>query len=159
MGVVPPLAQSNHMVLHQDQRSGVLNPRKSSATHDDDEEITSPLKEAAPTGSDKPPSALNASQQMFQAKESGAKTTARKRKSKGSGSNSSQTPDLNLPMVDTTALVPAGLVIDRVNQLAHNAGGGGGMTSEELSKKQRRCNNQNDAKSAAAANSSPRRAQ
>ena len=84
----------------------------------------------------------------------------RKRKAKGSGPNSSLTPDLNLLAVDTSALVPMGLVSDRVNQLDNKTDAKVGMNaSVDLTKKQKRSKSQTNARSAAAASSSPRRAQ
>ena len=83
----------------------------------------------------------------------------RKRKAKGSGPNSSLTPDLNLLAVDTSALVPMGLVSDRVNQLDKTDAKVGMNASVDLTKKQKRSKSQTNARSAAAASSSPRRAQ
>ena len=83
----------------------------------------------------------------------------RKRKAKGSGPNSSLTPDLNLLAVDTSALVPMGLVSDRVNQLDKTDAKVGMNASVDLTKKQKRSKSQTNARSAAAANVSPCRAQ
>ncbi|TVU33125.1 hypothetical protein EJB05_24910, partial [Eragrostis curvula] len=69
---------------------------------------------------------------------------ARKRKAKGSGSNSCMAPALNLLLTETNAIVPVGLVNVRVNQLDGN-GELVDVPSEELIKKQKRAvNNQNN---------------
>lgn len=65
----------------------------------------------------------------------------RKRKNKGAGSTD-QTPDLNIPLTGSTAIVPAGLVNSRVNQLDGTVDSGGESMIETL-KKQRRGTNQN----------------
>lgn len=66
-----------------------------------------------------------------------------------------QTPDLNIPLAGN-AIVPAGLVSSRVNEL--DAGGeSSGESMIEMLKKQRRNSTQN-ARSAATADGSPRRA-
>lgn len=120
--------------------------------------MISPLKTRVPearAGRDQ--AETNANRQLFQAQRSDEQPKVRKRKSKGS--NSSQTPDLNLPAVDTMALVPIGLVADRVNQMAKQGDETGGHASEDMAKKQRRFSNQSHAGSAAAADSSPRQAQ
>ena len=62
-----------------------------------------------------------------------------------------ETPDLNLPVIDTSALVPAGLVNERVNQLARSADGRGVNASEEIPKKQKRSNTNSEARLEAAA--------
>ena len=85
----------------------------------------------------------------------GSRQQARKRKSKGA-SLTTQTPDLNIPVGESNAIVPSGLVSARVNQLGAGAKSGGKSMSELL-KKQKRGNSQND-RSAAAAIGSPRRA-
>jgi hypothetical protein len=101
--------------------------------------------------------ATHAKCQLFQAKEGDDQVKVRKRKSKGL--EPSLTPDLNLPIIDTSALVPAGRVLSRVQQLAKNSDGAVLSALEELPKKQKRSSKTNDAGSAAAASSSPRRAQ
>lgn len=83
----------------------------------------------------------------------------RKRKAKGSGQNSNLTPDLNFPAVDTSTLVPTGLVTERVHQLAKNVGEVGATASEDLPNKNKRPKSQNNARSVAIASGSPRRAQ
>ena len=85
----------------------------------------------------------------------GSRQQARKRKSKGA-SLTTQTPDLNIPVGESNAIVPSGLVSARVNQLGAGAKSGGKSMSELL-KKQKRGNSQND-RSAAAEDGSPRRA-
>lgn len=80
------------------------------------------------------------------------KQAVRKQKNKSSGSAS----DLNLPVGASSAIIPHGLVLDRVSQLATNSGVG--VKADELLKKQKMTQNQ-DARSAAAAGGSPRRAQ
>jgi hypothetical protein len=73
--------------------------------------------------------------------------------------NSCLTPDLNLPAVDTSALLPMGLVSDRVNQLDKTDAEVGMNASVDLAKKQKRSKSQTNARCAAAASSSPRQAQ
>lgn len=73
--------------------------------------------------------------------------------------NSSLTPDLNLPAVDTSALLPMGLVSDRVNQLDKTDAEVGMNASVDLAKKQKRSKSQTNARCAAAVSSSPCQAQ
>ena len=80
----------------------------------EEEEEISPLKAKEPHvrgGGNQ--AATNTNRQLFQAQSSDGQSKVRKRKSKGLGS--SQTPDLNLPVIDTTALVPTSLVANRVS--------------------------------------------
>lgn len=133
----------------QDSRKGM--------DHVEEDEVTSPLKTTAPNMSDGTKAAMNASRQLFQEQESEGKKKARKRKSKRS--DSSLTPDLNLPVSETSALVPMGLVVARVQQMDKHIGGSGLPVPEELPKKQKRSSQQEDAGSAVAAVGSPRRAQ
>jgi hypothetical protein len=66
--------------------------------------------------------------------ETGVPRMPRKRKSKTH--SSSLTPDLNLPVTDTIAVVPAGLVSSRVNQLdgdVEESGSSNPTTSDEMS--------------------------
>ena len=96
--------------------------------------------------------------QLFQAKKGEQQQTVRKRKSKVVPEIPTTAPDLNLPIMDTTALVPAGLVSSRVNQLAGTRDGNeDGQT--EVPKKQKCSTNSDDARSAAAVDDSSRRAQ
>jgi hypothetical protein len=78
------------------------------------------------------------------------------RKSKVTGTGT-QTPDLNVPLMGSSAIVPVGLVNSMVNQLDGGSESSGGSMIETL-KKQRRISNQH-ARSAVAANDSPRWAQ
>jgi hypothetical protein len=78
---------------------------------------------------------------------------ARKRKSKVA-SPVTQTPNLNIPIGGSSALVPAGLVNSRVNQLDAGANSDGSSMIETL-KKQKRGNNLNARSAAAAAEDSP----
>jgi hypothetical protein len=130
---------------------------KKGAGRDEEEEVVSPLKTAVPESSGRGVAATHAKCQLFQAKEGDDQVKVRKRKSKGL--EPSLTPDLNLPIIDTSALVPAGRVLSRVQQLAKNSDGAVLSALEELPKKQKRSSKTNDAGSAAAASSSPRRAQ
>jgi hypothetical protein len=81
----------------------------------------------------------------------------RKRKSKATHTNA-QTPDLNVPVHSTSAIVPVGLVNSRVSQLDGGTESSGGSLEETI-KKQRRSSSSNNARSMAAVDSSPRRAQ
>ncbi|CAN6272978.1 unnamed protein product [Urochloa humidicola] len=127
----------------------------------EDGEITSPLKRRAPDEPrGKETATSDAGRQLFQAGQSDGRKLIKKRKSKRSGPTSSHTPDLNLPLTDVTAVVPAGLVSSRVSQLAGSQKNlEGEDVSEELIKKQRRSTNTIEARSAAAADGSPRREQ
>jgi hypothetical protein len=124
---------------------------------DREEEITSPLKGPIPDVT-KGTEGLRSGvyRPLFQAKKGSEQKSARKRKSKPAPSEA--TPDLNLPTVDSTALVPAGLVSSRVSQLVRDQEEGV-ESKEELLKKQKMCPTTNVARSAAAATGSPRRAQ
>jgi hypothetical protein len=118
---------------------------------DRDDEVTSPLKEKTPVvDKNKNTAPPVASRPLFQSK------PARKRKTKTVPG--SATPDLNLPVQDPLALVPAGTVSARISQLdgvqEEDREG-----KEELLKKQKMCSTTFDARSAAAADGSPRRAQ
>ena len=93
---------------------------------------------------------------VFEAMEEDYRQGPRKRKSKPMA-RGTQTPDLNLPLGASHALVPVGTVSTRVNQLD----GGGELNGDsmiETLKKQRRGTSHNTG-SAAAASGSPRRAQ
>jgi hypothetical protein len=79
----------------------------------------------------------------------------RKRKLKGAGSGT-DTPDLNIPLEPSNAIVPTGLVNSRLSQLDGSGEHSGGSMIETM-KKQRRGYTK-IARSAAAAESSPRRA-
>lgn len=82
---------------------------------------------------------------------------ARKRKSKVSNAPA-QTPDLNIPLQGSSAIVPVGLVNSRVNQIDGSAEHGSDNMIETL-KKQKRGDFSQNATSAAAAKGSPRRVQ
>lgn len=69
------------------------------------------------------------------------------------------TPDLNIPVDEVNALVPVGLVTERVHQLGRNSKKVDASASEASPKKQKMTNIQINAGSAAAARGSPRRAQ
>lgn len=89
--------------------------------------------------------------QLFTDEDTGECQAARKWKLKGLRSRSSRTPDLNLLISDSTAIVPVGLANSQVNQL---------VAEEELSKKQKVSGQDTqNARSAAAAGGSPRWAQ
>jgi hypothetical protein len=125
-------------------------PRETSG-NDRDDEVTSPLKENTPVV-DKNKNTVPpvASRPLFQAK------SASKRKTKTM--LGSATPDLNLPVQDPLAFVPAGMVSARISQLdgvqEEDKEG-----KEEMLKKQKMCSTTFDARSAAVADGIPRRAQ
>ncbi|CAN6289875.1 unnamed protein product [Urochloa humidicola] len=135
-------------------------PRKHAATQgtEDSAEITSPLKRRAPEEPKGKETMTNTGRQLFQEGTDAGRKVIKKRKSKRSGPTSSLTPDLNLPLEDTSALVPAGLVSSRVNQLVGSRETGA-STPSELSKKQKTSVSQPIARSAVAADGSPCRAQ
>jgi hypothetical protein len=89
----------------------------------EEEEVSSPLKKVEPQGKGDTSSAgkttTPANRQLFQAEKANPTRVPRKRKSKTANpsSDSSQTPNLNLPAVDSLAVVLTGLVSSRVNQL------------------------------------------
>jgi len=123
----------------------------------EEHEVQSPLKqnprEVEPKVAGGGP---NATRQLFQAMDTGDKQKGpRKRKSKPPA-RVVQTPDLNISIGGgSNALIPAGLVSSRVNQL-DGAGDSGGNSMIEILKRQKRGNNQHEG-SAAAASDSPRR--
>lgn len=86
----------------------------------------------------------------------GSRPLHRKRKSKVP-TPANQTPDLNILLDGSNAIVPAGLVNSRVSLLDSSGDGEGGSMIETL-KKQKRSTNQ-IARSAAVVKDSPRRAQ
>jgi hypothetical protein len=126
---------------------------------EEEEEVLSPLKNHASKSDSDTRKATDASRQLFHRKKDESQIILRKRKAKGSGGSSSLTPDLNLPVIDTSALVPAGLVSERVIQLGKTGGEVGANVSEVSPKKQKRSKSQTHALSAATAGGSPRRAQ
>lgn len=127
------------------------------ADETDDQVVQSPLKQQVETsGKEKAKAGTGASKQLDMQDVENGRPLPRKRKSKVNNP-STQTPDLNIPLQTTNAIVPVGLVTSRVNQLDGNADNIGESMSETL-KKQKRGNPQS-ARSAAAAQDSPRRAQ
>jgi hypothetical protein len=136
-----------------------LKEKRMHGVEGEEEEITSPLKAAKNSGAiGKEKVTVVASMQLFQMQGGDKRVFPRKRKSNCSTSNSSMTPDLNIPAKDDPGLVPSSLVLSRVNQLALK-GEKGRPASEELSKKRRKNTSNHDAPSAVAASGSPRRAQ
>lgn len=140
----------------EDSRSNVASANRL----EEDEEITSPLKRPTSKANGKEPAASGVGRCLFQEGKDDGKKVFRKRKPRRGESQMSQTPDLNLPVDDMSALVPSGLVSSRVNQL----GGAWGTTEgeedlEEMLEKQKRTTQTTDERSAAAARGSPRRAQ
>jgi len=140
-----------------DGRGSLSGSRHSDNVAGDSEEpeVQSPLKEKqqedSPSGKG---GAVGASRSLDLQEDQRAQ--AHKRKATVS-SPVTQTPDLNIPLGVSSALVPAGLVNSRVSQLDPGMEGGGGNLNETL-KKQKRGNTSNS-RSAAAAKDSPRRAQ
>lgn len=153
----PPRAQYNRS---GDGRSSVGDDsqRYSSEYVDDtkdNEEVQSPLKQKTGTVSDSRPKTETGVSWELVMRDEDRRPPPRKRKSKVSGPGA-QTPDLNIPLEVSNAIVPAGLVNSRVSQLDGSGESSGGSMIETL-KKQKRGNNQN-ARSTAVAGSSPRRA-
>lgn len=141
-------------------RSGDSRSRDSGKGADDEDEVLSPMKtNAAGTGerNSGEEGFLNTSRQLFQAKKGDGVPKTRKRKPKGVAAAS--TPDLNLPAVDTSALIPLGLVSSRVQDLAKFGDGSEITKIDDLPKKQKHSSKSQNAGSAAAAGGSPRRAQ
>lgn len=99
-----------------------------------------------------------ASRALFQKQQKPDEQVPRKRKAKGVG-EASDVPDLNFPVGGTLALVPSGLVKDRVSKMSGDPGGGSKVAAELLKKQRLSHPSHNTARSAAAALGSPRRAQ
>ena len=137
--------------------------RSKNPVHDDrreeEEEVLSPLKNQGSKSDSDTRKAADASRSLFQSKKDESQIVPRKRKAKGSGGSSSLTPDLNLPVIDTSTLVPAGLVSERVNQLGKTGGEVVATASEASPKKQKRSKSHTHALSALTAGGSPRQAQ
>lgn len=145
------------MPRHEDRR-----PEKSAHgnSREEEDEVSSPLKNqnAGASGGDTMQKG-EVGRQLFQSQKGGTLNVLRKRKAKGSGgSSSSLTPDLTIPADETPALVPAGLVSQRVNQLGKSSGEVGTSASEASPKKQKKSKPQTTALSAGAADGSSRRA-
>ncbi|CAN6304644.1 unnamed protein product [Urochloa humidicola] len=139
-----------------DQRS--FTPR-ANAAKEREEEISSPLKRKEPTGNTMPGTSVGSGgRQLFSAAGPVDRQTVRKRKSKTTRTGTSPTPDLNLPSMEISEIVPIGLVHVRVAQLASGQEEARDVV-DELLKKQWRATPDNNARSAAAAGDSPRRAQ
>jgi hypothetical protein len=119
-------------------------------------EVQSPLKQQTDHGTDaKGKAGVGASRQLVMQDVETRYPPLRKRKSKGIV-QVIQTPDLNVPLAESNAIVPAGLVNSRVSQLDGSEDNSGGSMIETL-KKQKRVNTQH-ATSAATASSSPHQA-
>jgi len=145
------------------ESTGKPDDRKKDNTRGADEhelegDATSPLKTKSMANEKGKDPSTRITRPLFQAKKGEVQKTVRKRKSKTNGPAINPAPGLNLPPVNNTALVPAGLVNARVSQL-DRGGGGNEDDMEEMIKKQRRSSTTNIASSAAAAEGSPRRAQ
>jgi hypothetical protein len=135
------------------------NP-KNGASRDDEEEVLSPLKNPPAKSNGGSMGATVASCELFPGNNKyDYQIVLWKRKVKGSASGTSVTPDLNVPAPESVALVQAGLVTVRVNQLGKNGGEVDGNVSEVSPKKQKRSKSHSNARSMAAASDSPRRAQ
>jgi len=133
---------------------------KNGAGRDDEEEVLSPLKNPPVKSDGGSMGAAVASRELFPSKnKDDFQIALRKRKAKGSVLSPSVTPDLNVPALESAALVPAGLVTERVNQLGKSGGEVDANASEVSRKKQKRSKSHSNAISAAAASGSPRRAQ
>jgi len=146
----------------QSNQSGDQSSRTGSRYSDsvmgesEEQEVQSPLKEdRVDVARRNNEGGQGASRKLDMIDEEGRRPGPRKRKSKGA-TLATHTPDLNIPVDGSSALVPAGLVSSRVNQMDPGAESGGSMI-ETLKKQKRGANN--NARSAAAAESSPRRAQ
>lgn len=122
---------------------------------EDDQEVMSPLK--APDAQKRSPGDQDAvkrsSRTLFQEKNKPDDQVPRKRKAKVGEENST------LPADGTLALVPSGLVKDRVSKMAGVPSEGSKEAAELLKKQCLSHPTQNIARSAAAAPGSPRRAQ
>ncbi|XP_021321277.1 uncharacterized protein LOC8064944 [Sorghum bicolor] len=148
MGSRPPRGKG------KSQMDGRSDHSSSETNHvADDTEVQSPLKEP-PKSNSKEKGVLPGVNRKLDLMEI---QQVRKRKSKPTQA-SLQTPDLNVPVNNTSAIVPVGLVISRVSQLDGDTESSGGSL-EETVKKQKRGGSSNIARSAMAAGSSPRRAQ
>lgn len=108
---------------------------KKGAEQEDGDEVLSPLKERVPEKGGSAPAA-NTCRTLFQSQKTDGGSKVKKQKAKGT--EAPLPPDLNLSAVDTSALVPHGLVTVRVQQIANYGDGGTGSGPDELPKKQRR---------------------
>lgn len=127
--------------------------QSSTEPRDDDDlpEVQSPLKATTTDPEDKRGEGMSSRRLDMDVEYD---SRLRKRKSKGAA----QQLDLNIPAAGSHAIVPAGLVNTRVNQLDGDSHSSGGSQLVTI-KKQRRGSNTHNARSATAANRSPRRAQ
>jgi hypothetical protein len=133
---------------------------KNGASRDDEEEVLSPLKNPPVKSNGGSMGATVASRELFPGNnKDDYQIVLWKRKVKGSASGTSVTPDLNVLAPESVALVQAGLVTVRVNQLGKNGGEVDGNVFEVSPKKQKRSKSHSNARSTAAASGSPRRAQ
>lgn len=152
-----PTQQSNQSGERGSKSGSCLD--ESMVGDSEDQEVQSPLKNdrggALVKGAHDGPSASR--RLDLQGDEARRCQQPRKRKSKVA-TPVTQTPDLNIPLGASSALVPAGLVNSRVSQLDAGADSGGSSMLETL-KKQKRGTNNNNAGSVAVAESIPRRAQ
>jgi hypothetical protein len=122
----------------------------------EDQEVQSPLKKQSGDASvEKGKVGAGASRQLDLQGNEFNHHPPRKRKSKVTGP-ATQTPDLNIPVDGSSAIVPVGLVNSMVNQLDGGTDNSGDSMIETLKKQKR--GNTHIARSAAAASSSPRRA-
>jgi hypothetical protein len=113
------------------------------------EEANSPAKHNKGKGDACPSETPTAAKQLFDTGKFDDMSQVRKRKSKSANFS---TPDLNNPVTDgPQALVPVGLVNDRVSKLVNE--------SDDVTKKQKMSETSQSARSAAAAGGGPRRAQ
>ena len=123
----------------------------------EEKEVQSPLKQSGGADKEKVKAGSGASRQLDMQLVEPSRQKPRKRKSKGINPGT-QTPDLNVPLEGSNAIVPVGLVNSRVSQLDVSADNTSDGSMIETLKKQRRGSAQN-ARSATAVSDSPRRAQ
>ncbi|CAO1947538.1 unnamed protein product [Urochloa humidicola] len=139
----------------EDRRSTSTNLNKEKERA---EEVSSPLKRKEMDDGDGRRKGDGVGRELFAVAAAGARPPPRKRKTKPTTAKSGASPDFIFPTVDTSGLVPSGLVQSRVTQLD----GGKDMgeeTQKELLKKQKLHVPAGTSGSAAAAAGSPRRAQ
>ena len=149
---------------------GEDDSRFSSSDHVGDSEeleVQSPLKKQAGskhTGAstdERSSKGTGVGKKLFQQEEGELNPGQRKRKSKVSDPVS-LTPDLNILLMGSSAIVPVGIVNSRINKLDGGTDGGADSSDGsmiETLKRQKRGTTKQNAKSAGAATSSSRRAQ
>jgi hypothetical protein len=140
--------------------SGSSDAHNDKVTQEENREVPGPQFDDSRVGKGQASNPLNARHVMFKKSSEGTRGLPRKRKSKMSEPGSDNSPGHSQLPMNNMAIVPAGSVSIRVNQLFDDEGDGDPpAVPDELSKKQKKEYSQPKARSVAAAMGSPRRAQ